>query len=109
MPTRRIKAFPVKYVGFFLTPPLLKDDFRIIAPDMAGFGFPEWVSNPAYSMNNWVRQTLDLLDALKIEKTSLVGNSFGGALALSLAIKAPGRVNEPPQGKPCGILSCAFV
>jgi 2-hydroxymuconate-semialdehyde hydrolase len=74
--------------------PLIKDDFRVIAPDMAGFGFTERLPDPVYSMNNWVRQTLDLLDALKIEKTNLVGNSFGGALALSLAIKAPDRVNK---------------
>jgi len=74
--------------------PLLKGNFRVIAPDMAGFGFTEREANPVFSMNNWVQQTIDLLDALKIEKTNLVGNSFGGALALSVAIKYPERVNK---------------
>jgi 2-hydroxymuconate-semialdehyde hydrolase len=37
---------------------------------------------------------MDLLDALKIEKANLVGNSFGGALALAIAIKYPERVNK---------------
>lgn len=74
--------------------PLMKGDFRLIAPDMAGFGFTERVENPVYSMNNWVQQTIDLFDALKIEKANLVGNSFGGALALSMAIQYPERVNK---------------
>jgi 2-hydroxymuconate-semialdehyde hydrolase len=46
------------------------------------------------NMPNWVKQTINLLDALKIEKTNLVGNSFGGALALSLAIRHPDRINK---------------
>ena len=74
--------------------PLLGKDIRIIAPDMAGFGFTERVADAVYSMNNWVQQTIDLLDALKIEKANLVGNSFGGALALSMAVKYPQRVNK---------------
>ena len=74
--------------------PLLRDDFRIIAPDLSGFGFTERVSGRVETMKGWVEQTIDLLDALEIEKTNLVGNSFGGALALSLAIKSPERVNK---------------
>jgi 2-hydroxymuconate-semialdehyde hydrolase len=74
--------------------PLLKEKYRILAPDMAGFGFTERVEGAVYNMNNWVQQTIDLFDALKIEKAHLVGNSFGGALALSMAIKYPDRVNK---------------
>jgi 2-hydroxymuconate-semialdehyde hydrolase len=74
--------------------PLLKDCFRVIAPDMAGFGFTERVPGAVYNMNSWVQQTIDLFDALKIEKANLVGNSFGGALALSMAIKYPDRINK---------------
>ena len=74
--------------------PLIKNDFRVIAPDMAGFGYTERVPGQKNSMPGWVKQTIDLLDALKIEKTNLVGNSFGGALALSLAIRFPERVNK---------------
>ena len=73
---------------------LMKDDFRVIAPDMVGFGFTERPENPVFNMNVWVQQTIDLFDALKIEKANLVGNSFGGALALSMAIKYPERINK---------------
>jgi 2-hydroxymuconate-semialdehyde hydrolase len=74
--------------------PLLKDDFRIVAPDMVGFGFTDRPAGVEYNLNNWVKQTADLFDALKIERANLVGNSFGGALALSMAIKYPQRINK---------------
>ncbi|MDR1000916.1 MAG: alpha/beta fold hydrolase [Clostridiales bacterium] len=74
--------------------PLLKGNYRIIAPDMAGFGYTERVPGAVYNMNAWVQQTIDLFDALKIDKANLVGNSFGGALALSMAIKYPERINK---------------
>ena len=61
---------------------------------MVGFGFTERVEGQVFNMNVWVQQTIDLFDALGIEKANLVGNSFGGALALSVAIKYPERVNK---------------
>ena len=74
--------------------PLMQDDFRLIAPDMVGFGYTERVEGQVYNMNVWVQQTIDLFDALGIEKANLVGNSFGGALALSMAVQYPERVNK---------------
>ena len=74
--------------------PLLKNDFRMLAPDMFGFGFTERTQDAVYNMNVWVQQVIDFFDAMKIEKANLVGNSFGGALALSMAIKYPERVNK---------------
>jgi len=74
--------------------PLMKDDYRLIAPDMAGFGFTERSADAVYNMENWVQQVIDLLDALELDKVNLVGNSFGGALALSLAIQHPQRINR---------------
>jgi len=78
--------------------PVLAHTRRVIAPDMRGFGFTERPANPAdsstYSMAAWVQQAVDLLDALEIDQADLVGNSFGGALALALAIANPQRVRR---------------
>ncbi|MDR2650259.1 MAG: alpha/beta fold hydrolase [Clostridiales bacterium] len=74
--------------------PYLKGSFRVIAPDLAGFGFTERVEGAVYNMNLWVRQVVDLMDTMEIEKAHLVGNSFGGALALTLAIRYPARVDR---------------
>lgn len=74
--------------------PLLSTDHRIIAPDLVGFGYTDRPEGQVYNMDSWVTQTINLLDALKIEQTDIVGNSFGGALALALAIKYPKRVRK---------------
>ena len=74
--------------------PALAGSRRVIAPDMVGFGYTDPPSGIEYSMDTWVRQGLDLLDALGLERVHLVGNSFGGALAMALAIRAPERVQR---------------
>lgn len=74
--------------------PVLSERARVIAPDMAGFGYSERPQDAAYGMELWVRQAVGLLDALTIERADLVGNSFGGALALALAIRHPERVRR---------------
>jgi 2-hydroxymuconate-semialdehyde hydrolase len=82
------------WANWRLVLPALARERRVIAPDMVGFGFTDRPAGIAYSMDTWVRQALDLLDALDIERADLVGNSFGGALALALATHHPGRVRR---------------
>ena len=72
----------------------LAQRMRVIAPDMAGFGFTERRVDLRYDMDTWVAQALGLMDALGIERADVVGNSFGGALALALAIRHPQRVRR---------------
>jgi len=82
------------YANWRLTMPALARQFRVIAPDMAGFGETERPAGYRYSMDNWVDHVLGLLDALGVERAHVIGNSFGGALALALAIRAPARVGR---------------
>ena len=49
---------------------------------MVGFGYTDRPEGIAYNMDTWVQQIIDLMDALGIEKANLVGNSFGGGLAI---------------------------
>ena len=72
--------------------PEVSKHYRVIAPDMLGFGFSERPADQQYSMARWVDQAIGLLDALKLDQVHLVGNSFGGALALALTIAHPQRV-----------------
>lgn len=67
---------------------------RVIAPDMVGFGFTDRPAGIAYGLDTWVRQAVDLIDALDLAQVDLVGNSFGGALSLALAIRHPQRVRR---------------
>ena len=73
---------------------LADQGYRVLAPDLVGFGYTERPAGIVYSMDTWVRQALDLLDALGVEQADVIGNSFGGALSLALAIRAPQRVRR---------------
>lgn len=82
------------HANWRLTMPELAKRIRVVAPDMLGFGYSERPADGRYDMDRWVGQAVGLLDALEIEQTDLVGNSFGGALALALAIRHPRRVRR---------------
>ena len=82
------------WANWRLVMPALAQQARVIAPDMVGFGYTERPQGFVYNMDAWVRQAVGLLDALGIERTDLVGNSFGGALSLALAIAHPERVRR---------------
>jgi 2-hydroxymuconate-semialdehyde hydrolase len=82
------------WANWRLVMPELARARRVIAPDMVGFGFTDRPVGITYSMDTWLRQALDLLDALDLPRVDLVGNSFGGALALALATRHPERVRR---------------
>lgn len=72
----------------------LSDRFRIIAPDLAGFGYSTVPEGYSYSTQAWLAQLVELLDALGVAKVHVVGNSFGGSMALALAIARPELVER---------------
>ena len=82
------------WANWRLPMPHLESRHRVIAPDLAGFGHTPVPDDWEFSTQTWLRQVVDLLDALGIERTSVVGNSFGGSMALALAIHHPDRVDR---------------
>lgn len=79
------------------------DDFaargRVIAYDRPAFGLTErpmpetWRENP-YGMQANLELLSGLMDALQIEKATLVGNSAGGGVAVAFALEYPARVEK---------------
>lgn len=82
------------WANWRLSIPVLAQRARVLAPDMVGFGYTERPAGQHYGMDAWVAQAVGVLDALDIERADVVGNSFGGALALALAIRHPQRVRR---------------
>ena len=82
------------WANWRLTLPELSKSRRVIAPDMVGFGFTERPAGIAYGLDAWVNHALGLINALKIDQIDVVGNSFGGAIALALAVRYPDRVRR---------------
>jgi 2-hydroxy-6-oxo-octa-2,4-dienoate hydrolase len=81
------------YANWRLTMPGLAPAFRVLAPDMAGFGFSDKPGGVA-DLAAWVGQIIGFLDALGIERASVVGNSFGGSIGIRLATDHPDRVDR---------------
>nr|NLI50020.1 alpha/beta fold hydrolase [Propionibacterium sp.] len=82
------------FANWRLVMPLLAERVRVLAPDMAGFGYTEIPDGQEFSREVWLRQLVDFLDAVGVDKVSVVGNSFGGSMALALAIHHPERVEK---------------
>ncbi len=74
--------------------PTLSSQRRVIAPDLVGFGYSDRPAGHRYGLDSWVEHAVGLLDALALPTVDLVGNSFGGALALAVAIRHPTRVRR---------------
>lgn len=79
------------------------DGVRLLAPDIAGFGASAAPSGTDYNIKLWVAQLVGFLDALDIPRATLVGNSFGGGLALATALRHPDRIDRMVlMGTPAG-------
>jgi 2-hydroxymuconate-semialdehyde hydrolase len=68
--------------------------FRCLAPDMAGFGYSTVPDGYAFTRDDWLDQLVAFMDAVGVEKAHVIGNSFGGSMALALAIAHPERVDR---------------
>jgi pimeloyl-ACP methyl ester carboxylesterase len=68
----------------------LQRDYTVLAPDLVGHGRSE---KPAgdYSLGSLASWTRDLLDVLGIDNVTLVGQSYGGGVALQFAYQFPER------------------
>ena len=69
----------------------LGDTYRVIAPDMPGWGDSDPVR---YEERNHHQAALDFMDELGIERATFVGNSMGGATSIQVASRNPDRVAQ---------------
>ncbi|WP_374945493.1 alpha/beta fold hydrolase [Agreia sp.] len=74
--------------------PDLATRFRVIAPDLLGFGRTRPSAEQTYDISSWMDHLHGFIDALGLEQLSVVGNSFGGGLALRVAISRPDAVTR---------------
>jgi pimeloyl-ACP methyl ester carboxylesterase len=72
--------------------PLLADRYRLIAPDLRGFGQTNAPEGGSYNGLTIGADAIALLDALGIERCHLIGHDWGGFGAFASAIAAPARI-----------------
>ena len=81
------------WANWRLTIPALAQHFRVVAPDIVGFGYSDLPAGP-YTPRRWLNHVRGVLDVLGVDRVHVMGNSFGGSLALGLAIHDPQRVHR---------------
>jgi pimeloyl-ACP methyl ester carboxylesterase len=74
--------------------PLADSGFRVVAPDLIGFGFSGKPKDGEYTIDAQARGVVRLMDSLGIERAALVGSSYGGAVAATCALDYPERVER---------------
>jgi haloalkane dehalogenase len=72
--------------------PLLEPHCRVIAPDFLGHGWSDRRDRFDRSLTAQTAAMLALLDALEIERATIVGHDTGGGVALIMGIEHPERV-----------------
>lgn len=81
----------------------LAKEYRVIVPDLPGYGRSTKGVDGADPFGYLADGIRSLLDELGIEKAHLVGNSYGGACALRLALDSPERVDRMVLMGPGGL------
>src|SRR5215831_1428578 len=79
--------------------------YRLYAVDVIGQAGKSVASRRIRNRRDYVDWLVELLDALGVDQTSVVGNSFGGFLALSLALLRPERVDRVVLISPVGVFA----
>jgi len=75
--------------------PLAKAGFRVIAPDLRGFGDAPRPQDPKdYGLSIVSEDVLGILDALEIRQVQLVAHDWGAAVGWRLAAEHPDRVTR---------------
>ena len=91
-----LHGFPdSRHLWRYQVPALVEAGFRVVAPDMRGFGgAPKPEAVEAYALPNAVADVVDILEALDVDEVRLVGHDYGSAVAWLLASTRPDLVER---------------
>jgi pimeloyl-ACP methyl ester carboxylesterase len=92
-PVLLLHGWPQHHAMWRGTIGMLRDSFRLIAPDLRGFG---WTEAPAhgYDCEVFAQDQVALLDALGIERADVIGHDWGGWTTFLLGLQHPVRVRR---------------
>ena len=79
------------------------DDYEVIIPDMAGHGDTGFASGWDYTMPAQAARISRLMDALNVPAAHIIGNSMGGFLTATFAIRYPQKTLSATMVDPAGI------
>jgi len=74
--------------------PLAQAGFRVIAPDLPGYGYSDKPAGAEYTIASQAEAIVNLMNRLGIGRAIVVGASYGGAVAAMMALDHPERVEK---------------
>ncbi|MBU1741864.1 MAG: alpha/beta fold hydrolase, partial [Proteobacteria bacterium] len=80
------------YTWHRVVPGLIAAGYRLVAPDLPGFGASAFEIGFDYSPETMVRALMAMADHLGLDRFFVAGNSLGGGLTLLAALEFPERV-----------------
>lgn len=94
-PVMLLHGFPESHRTWRGVAPLLEERFRLIMPDLRGFGDSDRpLDVAAYATEILIGDIFALADALGIDRFALVGHDWGGAISWPAALARPDRVTR---------------
>jgi len=95
IPVILLHGFPESHRTWARLAPLIDARFRLIMPDLRGFGDSDRPQDVAdYSTDILVADLFALADSLGVERFALVGHDWGGAIAWAAAIRGNPRIER---------------
>ena len=73
---------------------LAEAGFRVIAPDLLGYGYSGKPKELDYTITRQSQMVVGLMQLLEIESAVLIGSSYGGAVAATVALDHPELVRK---------------
>ena len=86
-------------------PLLAEHGYRTLVPDTMGYGYSTKPEEGAFSLDDVAAQYKALLDTLGVDRGTVVGNSQGGAIAITMALNYPDLVDKLVLMAPGGLES----
>ncbi len=84
-------------------PLLAERGYRTLVPDTMGYGYSTKPEDGAFSLDDVAAQYKGLLDSLGIDRVTAIGNSQGGAVAITMALNYPDLVTRLVLMAPGGL------
>jgi pimeloyl-ACP methyl ester carboxylesterase len=92
-PLLLVHGWPQNWWSWRHVIPPLAERFRVIAPDLRGFGWSEAPSD-GYDKQQLASDLLALLDALELERVTWIGHDWGAFSGFLAALSAPERIEQ---------------
>ena len=78
-----------------IAPSIMKDGFRVLIPDLIGFGFSDKPKNPeTITYSNHTKWLRNFIEMLKLENVNLFAHDWGAMISLRIVAEQPERFKK---------------